>query len=60
MEALFVDILSIHRVIAERCTRPIYCTYAMCEGILLWHTLKIIGFKVPTRYSLELMAKQPF
>ena len=47
----FVAFMSIHRVNAERCTYPTYGTYAMCEGVLLWHIVKVPGFKVPTQYS---------
>ena len=32
----------------------------MCEGVLLWHILQVLGFKVPTQYSWELVAQQPF
>ena len=47
----FVAFMSIHRVNAERCTCPTYGTYAICEGVLLWHIVKVPGFKVPTQYS---------
>ena len=39
---------------------PTYGTYARCEGVLLWHILKVLGFKVPTQYSWELIAQRSF
>ena len=56
----FVAFMSIHRVNVERCTCPTYGTYVMCEGILLWHIVKVPRFKVPTQYSWELIAQRPF
>ena len=32
----------------------------MCEGVLLWHIVKVPGFKVPTQQSWELIAQRPF
>ena len=32
----------------------------MCEGVLLWYIVKVLGFKVPTQYSWELIAERPF
>ena len=46
---VFVAFLCIHRVTADRCTCANYCTFAMCEGVLLWLLAKEPNFKVPSQ-----------
>ena len=46
---VFVAFLRIHRVTADGCTCANYCTFAMCEGVLLWLFVKEPNFKVPSQ-----------
>ena len=48
---VFVAFLRIHRVTADGCTCANYCTFAMCEGVLLWLLVKEPNFMVPCQYS---------
>ena len=41
---VFVAFLRIHRVTADGCTCANYCTFAMCEGVLLWLLVKEPNF----------------
>ena len=50
-------------VAEDHCTCAMYntyCTYTMCEGILLWVLVKVPDSKVPTQYSWDLIAQHPF
>ena len=60
MWEVFVAFLRIHRVAVDGCTCAYYCTFAMCEGVLLWLLVKEPNFKVPSQYSWEIVAQRPF
>ena len=51
--------LRIHHVTADGCPCANYCTFAMCEGGLLWLLVKEPNFKVPSQYSWDIVAQCP-
>ena len=55
MREKFVAFLRIHHVTAEGCTCANYCTFAMCEGVLLWLLVREPKLKVPSRFSWEIV-----
>ena len=57
---VFIAFLRIHRVTVDGCTCANYCTFAMCEAVLLWLLVQKLTFKVPSQYSLEIVAQCPF
>ena len=57
---VFVAFLRIHRVTVDGCTCANCCTFAMCEGVLLWLLVKELIFKVPSQHSWEIVAQRPF
>ena len=57
---VFVAFLRILRVTADGCICANYCTFAMCEGVLLWLLVKEPNFKVPSQCSWEIVAQRPF
>ena len=57
---VFAAFLRIHRVTADGCTCANYCTFAMCEGVLLWLLVKEPNFKVPSQYSWGIVAQRHF
>ena len=57
---IFVAFLCIYRVTADGCTCANYCTFAMCEGVLLWLLVREANFKVPSQYSRQIVAQRPF
>ena len=44
---VFVAFLRIHRVTVDGCTCANYCTFAMCEGVLLWLLVKKLNLRYP-------------
>ena len=57
---VFVAFLRIHRVAADGCTCANYCTFTMCEGVLMWLLVKEPNSKVPSQYYWEIIAQRPF
>ena len=57
---VFEAFLCIHPMTADGRTCANYCTFAMCEGVLLWLLVKEPNFKVPSQYSWEIVAQRPF
>ena len=57
---VFVAFLRIHCATADGCTCANYCTFTMCEGVLLWLLVTEPKFKVPSQYSWEIVAQRPF
>ena len=56
----FVAFLRVHHMTADGCPCANYCTFAVCEGVLLWFLVKEPDFEVPSEYSWEVVAWRPF
>ena len=56
----FAAFLRIHRVVVDGCTFANYCTFTVCEGVLLWLLAKEPNFKIPSQYSWEIVAQRRF
>ena len=56
----FVAFLHIHHVTGDGCTCANHCTFAMCEGVLLWLLVREPNFEVPSQHSWEMVAQCHF